>query len=230
MGGRVKARAVGGSGPLVSIVLCTFNRAHVIRRAIRSVLAQRYARWQLIIVDDGSTDDTPRLLKSLPLRDRRVIMLRQSNRGLARARNAGLRLAEGEYICFLDSDDEIRPSHLSARVALLGRRRSVDMVFGGLLVMGPKARRYVADLEHPGRKIHVSRCYVGGTFFLRRRILENGFRFRPLAFGEDLDLVRRVQKRHRVERVVAPRTYVYHCEGSDRLCDAYTARAAKRKE
>ncbi len=212
----------GSRTPLVSIVLCTYNRAGLVRRAIRSVLAQRYTNWELIVIDDGSTDGSRSVLEAFSRRDERVRVRRQRNQGLARARNAGLRLAAGEYVCFLDSDDEYRPTHISSRVRLLERRRKTDVLYGGLLVHGPVAKRYVADLERPGALIHVRKCYVGGTFFLRRRVLKAGFRFRKLDFGEDLDFILRAQKRFVVRKIETPRTYVYHCEGSDRMCDLFT--------
>jgi len=193
------------------------------------VQAQRYRAWQLIIVDDGSTDATPDVLAPLPIADDRIVVLRQRNRGLAHARNAGLRLAEGAYVCFLDSDDEFRPTHIASRVAYMKRHASVDMMYGGLTVRGPVAKRYVADLEVPGRKIHVQDCFVGGTFFMRRSVLRRGFRFRPLPFGEDLDLIRRIQRRCSVKKVEKMRTYVYHCETADRMCDVFTAKALKQR-
>jgi len=212
----------GDRGDLVSIVLCTYDRARLVRRAIRSVLAQRHTNWQLIIVDDGSTDQTPEVLAPLPLKDPRIIVIRQSNHGLPHARNRGLRRAAGTFITFLDSDDEYLPTHLSSRVAALRRSPRTDMLYGGLTVRGPRAKRYVADLERPGRKIHVRHCTVGGTFFMRRTIVDRGLLFRPVRFGEDLALFRRIGKRFRVRKVVGMRTYVYHCETPNRMCDVYT--------
>jgi len=180
-------------------------------------------------VDDGSTDSTARDIAPLPVRDERIVLHRQANRGLARSRNTGMRLSDGEYMCFLDSDDEYLPAHIASRVAMLERMKATDMVYGGLTVRGPVRKRYVVDLEAPNRKIHVKDCFVGGTFFMRRTIYAVGYRFRPLEFGEDLDLFRRVQKRFRVRRVEGMRTYVYHCETSDRMCDAFTAKKMREK-
>jgi GT2 family glycosyltransferase len=100
--------------PLVSVIIPVFNRAWILRRAVESVLAQDYPRLELIVVDDGSTDETPRLLDKLrmefedgraaaELRD--FVILRQENRGVSAARNRGLREARGEWIALLDSDD-----------------------------------------------------------------------------------------------------------------------------
>ncbi len=102
--------------PLVSIILPTYNRADTILRAIRSVQAQTFEDWELIVVDDGSTDNTASLIDGL---DPRMILIRQENRGFTEARNTGIRAGVGNYLAFLDSDDEFLPHHLELCVAFL---------------------------------------------------------------------------------------------------------------
>src|SRR5262245_24730960 len=91
---------------LVSVVIPTFNRAHLITGAIESVLAQTLPPLEIIVVDDGSTDDTPERLA--PYLDR-IVFLGQENRGVSAARNAGIQAARGNLIAFLDSDDVWHP-------------------------------------------------------------------------------------------------------------------------
>jgi glycosyltransferase involved in cell wall biosynthesis len=102
--------------PLVSVIMPTFNRADTIRRAIRSVQTQTFTDWELIVVDDGSTDNTVALIEGL---DPRLKLIRQENQGTAGARNAGLSASAGSYIAFLDSDDEWLPHHLELCVSFL---------------------------------------------------------------------------------------------------------------
>ena len=102
--------------PKVSVILPTFNRADTILRAIESARAQSLQDWELIVVDDGSTDGTADILDGL---DSRLVLIRQENRGFTVARNTGIRAARGEYIAFLDSDDEFLPHHLELCVAFL---------------------------------------------------------------------------------------------------------------
>src|SRR5262245_14811896 len=102
--------------PLVSVIMPTFKRADTIRRAIRSVQAQTFTDWELIVVDDGSTDNSVALIEG---RDPRLKILRQENQGTAGARNAGLLASAGSYIAFLDSDDEWLPHHLELCVSFL---------------------------------------------------------------------------------------------------------------
>jgi glycosyltransferase involved in cell wall biosynthesis len=106
----------GALMPKVSIILPTYNRADTIMRAIRSVQAQTFQDWELIVVDDGSTDDTASLIAAV---EPRMVLIRQPNRGFTEARNAGIRAARSPYIAFLDSDDEFMPHHLELCVAFL---------------------------------------------------------------------------------------------------------------
>lgn len=112
------------SQPLVSIIIPTYNRGHLIERAIRSVRAQTYTNWQLIVVDDGSTDDTRQRLAGTA----DIEYHYQENQGQGSARNAGLRQSRGEYIASLDSDDEWYPNFLSESVAML-QKHQLDFVF-----------------------------------------------------------------------------------------------------
>jgi glycosyltransferase involved in cell wall biosynthesis len=102
--------------PKVSIILPTFNRADTIVRALKSAQQQTFTDWELIVVDDGSQDDTAALIAGL---DPRITVIRQENRGMTEARNTALRAASGAYCAFLDSDDEFLPHHLELCVAFL---------------------------------------------------------------------------------------------------------------
>ena len=98
--------------PKFSIIIPTYNRAHLISTAIQSVLAQSVKDWELIIIDDGSTDNTKEVVFSF--QDPRIMYGYQENKGRSLARNAGLHNARGIWICFLDSDDWYLEDHLEA--------------------------------------------------------------------------------------------------------------------
>jgi glycosyltransferase involved in cell wall biosynthesis len=89
--------------PFVSVIIPTFNRAHTLQRCISSVLQQSYKNFELIIVNDGSTDETEEVLKAY---SEQIILLQTENRGVSAARNYGIENAQGDWIAFLDSDDE----------------------------------------------------------------------------------------------------------------------------
>ncbi len=206
--------------PLVSVILCTYNRERLVRRAIKSVLRQSYTNWELIIIDDGSTDDTDRMVLPVVKRDRRLRFVRHANKGLALSRNDGIALAQGAFIAFLDSDDEYAEKHLECRIHFMRRRRDVGLVYGGIRCVGPNKRQFVPDVERPGTMIHVSKCFTSGTIVARRSVLLRAGGFRNVVFAEDYDLVQRIKTFTRIARSRSA-TYIYHVDADDRLCDLY---------
>jgi hypothetical protein len=113
--------------PLVSVVIPAYNSAHFLKGSIPSVLAQSWVDFELIVVDDGSTDDTVACVESF--RDERIRLVSQANRGLAGARNSGIRAARGSYLAFLDADDLWHPDKLARHVAHLRSRPAVGVSY-----------------------------------------------------------------------------------------------------
>ena len=209
------------TSPLVSIVLCTYNRAHLVTRAIASVLTQSYRNWELIIIDDGSGDATGQAVMPVVKSDSRIMYFYHANTGLARSRNIGITLASGRYTTFLDSDDEYRDDHLSTRIKAMGEQPPPALIYGGIEYVGPADRQYVLDAQNPGERIHLSKCYASGTFFARTSVFKRLQGFRDLPFAEDLDFVRRARKKGlKITRVKEP-TYRYRVDADNRLCDLY---------
>ena len=117
---------------LVSIIMPTYNRSKFIGKAISSVFNQHYQNWELIVVDDGSTDDTATILE-LYAKDTRIRYFRQKRSGATRARNFGLRKSVGQLVLFLDSDDEILPLKLERHVTLFNEQKSLDVTVSEVL-------------------------------------------------------------------------------------------------
>ncbi|MBC7360387.1 MAG: glycosyltransferase family 2 protein [Desulfacinum sp.] len=107
---------MSASLPLVSVVIPAYNAAWCVERAIRSVLGQDYPHVEIIVVDDGSTDETPRILGRY---ENQVRVIRKENGGLSSARNAGIAAARGDYVAFLDADDFWFPQKLSRQMSLM---------------------------------------------------------------------------------------------------------------
>jgi len=114
--------------PLVSILLPTFNRAHLLPRAIASVLDQTYQNWELLIWNDGSTDDTEQVLQALT--DPRIRTFNDINHGKPYALNQAYANAHGDLIAFLDDDDEWLPDKLGIQIMFLQENPDVDLCFG----------------------------------------------------------------------------------------------------
>jgi glycosyltransferase involved in cell wall biosynthesis len=115
----------------VSLVIATFNHARLLGDAIDSALAQTLGGVDVIVVDDGSTDDTPTVLARYA---GRIRVLRQPNRGLAAARNTGLAAARSTYVAFLDADDVMAPAKLAEQVAVLERAPTIGWTYCDVLI------------------------------------------------------------------------------------------------
>lgn len=103
----------------VSVIVPVYNVQPYLDRCIRSILAQTYENWELILINDGSTDDSPRICDRYAQADPRITVIHKPNGGLSSARNAGLDAASGKYICFVDSDDYIEPNLLERTVSIM---------------------------------------------------------------------------------------------------------------
>ena len=182
--------------PTVSVIIPTYNRAHLIGRAIRSVLNQTYQDFELIVVDDGSTDNTEEVVKGF--NDGRIRYIRHDeNRGGAAARNTGIKASQGEYIAFLDSDDEWLPHKIEKQLTVFSKGslrlgvvytgvRTVDLRSGRLIhIKLPQAR---GDIF---RKLLSENVVVGSTStaLIRRSCLgKSGLFDENLPSRQDLDL------------------------------------------
>lgn len=111
--------------PKVSVIIPTYNHAKYVGRAIDSVLVQTYKNYEIIVVDDGSTDNTKAVLK--PYMDK-IKYIYQENKGLSSARNTGIRASKGEYLQFLDADDELLPQKFEIQVNILETHPEIDVI------------------------------------------------------------------------------------------------------
>lgn len=132
---------------LFSVVIPTFNRASLICRSVNSVLSQTISDFELIIVDDGSTDDTEKVVMSIL--DPRIVYIRQENKGATAARNNGVRHAKGKYVSFLDSDDIWYPTTLEKQLEKFDSDNDINCVYGDLDCISEKGEKY--DFWHPTR-------------------------------------------------------------------------------
>ncbi len=135
-----------GGSPLISIIMPVYNAERFVAEAIESVLAQTLTDWELIIVDDGSTDATPGVLKRYA--DPRILMIRQENKGEGSARNTGLDVARGSYIGFLDADDMYLPDALASLSDYLSAHASVGVVYSDALICNSQMRPLMRLTEH----------------------------------------------------------------------------------
>src|SRR5262245_22880940 len=126
------------TSPRVSAILPVYNGAAFVGRAIENALAQTAGGLELLVIDDGSTDDTPRILEGF---GDRIRAFRQVNQGCYVARNLGLRHVRGEYVAFLDADDAWLPDRLASQLALIEGREQVGLVYGNAIFEDEHGRR-----------------------------------------------------------------------------------------
>ena len=191
--------------PLVSVVIPTYNSAQFVGDAVKSVLEQTYSRHEIIVVDDGSTDNTKEVLQ---LFGERIQYIHQENRGPSAARNTGIRLAKGAYICFLDADDLWLPGKLEVQVSFMERHKDVGLVLsdheefdstGVVLESFIAAKKFRSELTLPGlvekpfSKLVAENFISTPTVIIRRECFEKAGLFdETLRSVEDRDLWLRI--------------------------------------
>ncbi len=192
--------------PDISVILPTFNRAAYLERAVQSVVAQTFTNWELLVVDDGSSDNTFEIVVPLLAVHANIRYMKHQNRKAALSRNAGIQASFGRYITFLDSDDHYLPMHLASRMALMEAMPDVDLLSGGFLCDEPTMVKDYRNLE---QLITIRECILCGTLFGKRELFFALEGFNNLDYAEDTDLWNRAAQRFQVHKIVEPKSYVY---------------------
>lgn len=163
---------------LVSVIIPCYNYGTFLPETLEGLLAQHYTHWECVVVDDGSIDDTAFVVQRYAEKDSRFRYIYQPNQGQSPARNNGIRNSGGDYIQFLDADDCLQPTKLSAQVSFLEQNPSIDLVYGNVLYFSNKEKN----------DLHISRSsdqqpalpLLSGGFdelslpFVQRNIIELG--------------------------------------------------------
>lgn len=172
--------------PLFSIILPTYNRLPLLQRAVDSVLAQEYGLWELIIIDDGSTDDTKAYI--LALDNKKIRYTYQENKGRSTARNLGIEQAYGEYICFLDSDDELLTNYLSCFHNIINLH-SYKLILAGVRLVDSNSS--ITILPSSDTSMCIKQCLVGFfnlmPFCFHNSLIKNNRFDKGLYYGEDFN-------------------------------------------
>jgi len=197
-------------GPLVSVIIPARNAAETIEAALRSLAAQKGVSWEAIVVDDGSTDATPEIVQRWLQRDGRLRLVRRSPQGVSASRNAGLAVARGEWVCFLDADDWLAPGALARLLALSRRNPEAAVLVGEAARVSQDGRLWPypsRDLSDPFAVLAAHCAFPIHSALARRSVVRSlgGFD-ENLCSSEDWDLWQRIarsglrfaQTRHRV--------------------------------
>ena len=205
---------------LVSVILTVFNRENSLKRSINSLLAQSFSHWELIAIDDGSSDGSYQILSEYESLFNNIKVYRQENRKLAFSRNRGISLSSGDFITFLDSDDEYEPDHILMRLNYMRDHPDIDFIHGGVKIIG---NQYVRDKDNPHNFIHLSECTIGATFFGKRCVFQTLNGFKNNIYSEDSEFLKRASEQFKIKKVNF-NTYIYHREIPDSITHNYAPR------
>lgn len=197
------------SVPCVSVIIPTHNRAQLIGQALQSVLEQTYADYEIIVIDDGSTDNTRQVVQSF---SGPIHYVYQNNRGASAARNQGIELAHGKYIAFLDSDDWCLPQRLEKQANYLDEHLQTGAVYSWYIEVNEHDNRLYLrrpDLSGAVYKQFLSRYMVGlmypSTVMVRREVLTHvGVFDEQMPPAEDSDLWCRIARFYDVGLIREP--------------------------
>jgi glycosyltransferase involved in cell wall biosynthesis len=199
------------SDPLVSIVMPTYNRADVIGETIKSILAQHLRNFELVVISDGSTDNTEAVVESY--RDSRIKLVKQTNSGgPARPRNTGVEYAKGKYIAFCDDDDLWMPEKLQRQVEVMEQQSDAALCFTGGVTFGDRdllSKRAVkkgVDRDHFQALLY-GNFIANSSVLVRKSVLEEVGPFNIEKFlhgAEDYEMWLRIAHRYRLVRIDEP--------------------------
>jgi len=184
--------------PLVSIIMPVYNEEASIKKAIKTVIDQTYKKFELIVIDDGSTDGTSNIVKTLQKLDERIIYLRnEENRGTTYSLNRGLRKASGEYIARIDGDDWYHPRKLELQVKFLEGRNEYGIVGTFYILVDESGRAVKVRLPVTHSEIMKRMAYrnafAHSSIMVRRSVLDMvGYYDERYEYAQDYDLYFRI--------------------------------------
>ena len=196
--------------PAVSIIIPTYNRSHFVIQAIESVFKQTFTDYEIIVVDDGSTDDTAAVCAEYP---EKVRYIYQMNQGRAEARNTGMRESRGQYIAFLDDDDLFLPDHLQLQFDYLQSHPDVGMVYGTFILVDEDLNPLE---EHPPISANTYPEMLWkevemqtSTVMMRRSLIDVvGYLDSQFEIVEEIDYFINIAKHTRIEGINKPLVYM----------------------
>ena len=209
--------------PKVSIIIPTYNRAHLIGRAIKSVLNQTYQDFEIIVVDDGSTDNMEEVVKKFQKKNKRIRYIRhKENKGEAAARNTGIKAAKGEYIAFQDSDDEWFPEKLEKQMEVFESAPSkVGVVYTGFYRVKNNKKTYIPSSWVKQKEGDIHKELLKGNFVgtpamvVKKECFEKvGMFDENLPQLEDWELVIRLSKYYEFKCIDEPLMIAHYTPGS----------------
>jgi glycosyltransferase involved in cell wall biosynthesis len=216
--------------PKVSVIIPTYNRKKLVVRAIKSVINQTYRNWELIIVDDGSTDNTKEAIKPF-LENKKIKYFYQKNKGVCAARNLGIQKAKGEYIALLDSDDEYLAGKLEKQILEMKKGGASFSLCNYFVYLDSKKEQKKQYFNNPKNKkfffvktfdLITTRVPRGACLMVFKRKISNKLKFDPsIPAFNDLDFLLRL-KREKIIFITEPLARVEKSASRERISTNYS--------
>lgn len=204
---------------LVSVIIPVYNRPEKILEAVASVQAQTCVDWEMFLVDDGSKDSTPQVLKELEQKDKRIRAIFQQNRGAQAARNAGIRAARGVWVAFLDSDDQWLPQSLELRLKA-AEQAGAKVVHSGCQKIKADGTRVVYSDVLEGnvyrRVLAQPAPMFQGMLVAREGLQKIGYLDENIVAYQEWDTAIQLARHFSFGFVPEP-TFIYDCRGGDTI-------------
>lgn len=204
---------------LISVIIPSYNRERTIERAINSVLEQSYSKYEIIIIDDASTDNTVEIIKRIK-RNEIILLVNDTNKGACYSRNAGIEAARGKYIAFLDSDDEWEKTFLAEQVDIL-KEGKYDMTCCGFVRIrnGKKKQIIKQNIEENVFNELLSDNFITtGTILIKSEIIKKEKFNTDMPRYQDWELALRLSKKYNVNYTKKALLIQYHQSDSITYC------------
>ena len=184
--------------PTVTVVMPAYNSSEYLRESIESVLAQTFKNFELLVINDGSIDNTSQIVRSYIKRDSRVKLISQTNQGVSAARNRGISLSKSEYIAFIDADDTWFPEKLNSHIESFKRDKNLGVSFARVTFLNTKgklagiATARLTKLK-PQHFLYENPTITVSNLVVKREVFESIGNFdTSMNYAEDLDFLLRV--------------------------------------
>jgi glycosyltransferase involved in cell wall biosynthesis len=212
--------------PKISVIIPTYNSSLFIKRAVQSVISQTFTDWELLVVDDCSTDNTTELVNEFAKNDSRIKLFKTSSNsgGPAIPKNIGFKVSKGEFIAYLDHDDEWLPNKLNEQINLFinSPKKNLGLVSCGALLIDDTGKRFGVFIptkkENPFPEILLRNpIYSNSSVLIKREVIEMvGERDETMKYSEDWDMWIRITKAgYEIEYVYKPLfRYYFHKENA----------------
>ena len=185
---------------LFSIIIPTYNRAHLIEKTIQSFIAQTYSNFELLVVDDGSTDNTEQIIKNIS--DKRITYFKKQKEGVSAARNYGASICKGDYINFFDSDDIAYTNHLAEAYNFFIKNKSSNIVMFDLDWVNSEMKKITQvflRFKNPNKTILTNNFAQVNAVFIKKNILNDVVFNTSLSMAEDWDFHLKLSVRHKFD-------------------------------